>query len=366
MPGKKTRFEAWFLWILILLAMTAFAVIFLWLDSGMIKIGWAKGSFPLDSTSTQLYNKENSGSFNLKNLSLLPLLVKRPISFLSGLSASTELLSETPLMVVVENHSAARPQQKGIAEADIVYETVAEGGITRFLLVFGKKADIEVGPVRSARPYFVDWAEEYGGAFVHVGGSEEALEKLGKSTRLMNLDEQLDNEVIQRNKTYAAPHNAFTNLQRILNQLTELGWRSPLAMERFIFQKSPESKELQVKTITFDFSTAPYKVEYTYDPPTNTYERSVWGIKEKTLHPANIVVQFTRQQVVDEQLHVAIKTHGSGKALVFRNGEVLVGTWEKGDTGFTQFFDHNHNPVSLNPGQTWIEVVSDAMGVNYF
>ena len=108
-------------------------------------------------------------------------------------------------MVVIENSKASRPQS-GLNDADIVYETMAEGGISRFIALFQKNDAKVIGPVRSLRPYFIDISEEYNLPFAHCGGSDEALACV-KSENLMSMDEMANSSSYWRDSVRKAPHN---------------------------------------------------------------------------------------------------------------------------------------------------------------
>jgi len=279
------------------------------------------------------------------------------------------------MAVIVENYTPIRHMQKGLEEAAMVYEAPAEGGITRFLAVYDGSPVTVIGPVRSARPYFITWASELRAGFVHVGGSPDALNSLSGNFRLFNIDEFSDTKTIWRNYDYSAPHNAFTSTVNILKRLNSEKYRHPISGKRFPF-KEPDASPGDIKNISIDFSIDPYKVKYVYNPETNTYDRYNGGKRHFEISPANIVVQFVETKVLDAAGRLYLQTHGSGKALVFRDGKVIEGTWEKDASinsedqdmseSWTKFFDTDGNEIKLNKGQTWIEVVPDDRPVNYF
>ncbi len=303
------------------------------------------------------------------------LLSETHASYLNGSPIAKIAGTEQPIAVVVENYTPIRDEQSGLDKASIVYETLAEGGITRLLAIFDGVPVDRIGPVRSARPYFVDWASEYRAALAHVGGSSEALGDLKASSLIYNLDEFSDSTSIWRDNTYLAPHNAFTSTEKILKRLEKENYSHPLTKARFPF-KDNDAQSGSISTITIDFSFTPYAVKYVYDPTAHLYSRFNGGKAHHDLKPANVLVQFVDMEVLDDAGRLRLQTQGKGKAIVFRDGQAIEGTWEKDPSinsenpqapqAFTKFLDKNGKEIPLNRGQTWIEVVPNGRLVNYF
>ncbi len=302
------------------------------------------------------------------------LLIKTEASYLSGEALEQNISRNQPIAIVVENYTPIRHQQTGLEDAAIVYEAPAEGGITRFLAIYDGRPVESIGPVRSARPYFITWASEVRGAFTHVGGSPDALNNLKKNFRVFNIDEFSDYITIWRNNKYLAPHNAFTSIGKIAERLSKAKYHHPLKSPRFIFKDDGAPGD--IRTITLDFSITPYGVKYVYDSADNKYTRYNGGKLHHDIKPTNILVQFVDTEVLDSVGRLRIQTHGTGNALVFRDGKVIEGTWEKDASinsedqdiseSWTKFFDKEGNEIELNRGQVWIEVVPNDRSVNYF
>ena len=366
---KKIRFESWFLAVLVLIAVVSFILIqyvFGELWSSIQKVRYDVR--PLDEKV--IYK---SAPYDLKKDFLL--LFKPQPSNLNGVPIRQNVSKGQAMAVVIENYTPIRSQQIGLEGAAIVYESPTEGGITRFLTLYdGKPVDL-IGPVRSARPYFISWASEYRAGFVHVGGSPAAINNLKSNFRIFNIDEFADSKTVWRDYKYLAPHNAFTSTNKILKRLNKEKYYHPLQTPRFPF-KDPDEVSGDIKVITIDFSISPYEVKYEYDPDTHRYTRYNGGELHHNIEPSNIIVQFVDTQVLDDIGRLRIQTNGTGKALVFRDGKVIEGTWEKDasinspdqpmDQSFTKFFDKNGNEIELNRGQIWIEIVPNGRAVNYF
>lgn len=305
----------------------------------------------------------------------LALLSKNRTSHLNGAKTAAIAGTEQPIAVVVENYTPIRGQQAGLEGASLIYETLAEGGITRLLALFDGAPVDRIGPVRSARPYFVTWASEYRAAFTHVGGSNEALGGLKNNFRIFNIDEFSDFITIWRDRQYLAPHNAYTSTEKIHQRLKKADYSEPLTSPRFPFKEN-DATSGTINTVTIDFSLTPYAVKYVYDPATHLYSRFNGGKSHHDLKPANVLVQFVDMEVLDDVGRLRLQTHGTGKSIVFRDGQAIEGTWEKdssinsddqpASSSWTKFFDKEGKEISLNRGQTWIEVVPNGRTVNYF
>ena len=346
---KNIRFEIKFLPVLAVLGFTAF--------------------FGVSVLTSPLYppsSSPNSGSgTRTQKPGLLQVVPDAPKSALTGTNLTGGLQVDQPIGVMIENYTPIRNTQKGVEDAAIVYESLTEGGITRLLCIFSGEPVDSIGPVRSARPYFIDWAGEYKAAYTHVGGSFAALENLKTNPFLLNLDEFSDESVIWRSSLYLAPHNAFTSVSNVLRAMKEKGFFKPLESPRFIFKK-PAPATPVVKLINIPFSIDPYEVKWVYLPGENSYARYNGGKPHGRIKAANILVQFTEQETLDDIGRLRIQTLGTGRALIFNDGKAIKGTWEKEDAqSFTRFFDEGGQEVPLNPGQTWVEVVPSGLPITY-
>lgn len=271
----------------------------------------------------------------------------------------------------LDNLSVARPQA-GIAKAALVFEAPVEGGITRFLAVFpaGEKVD-RIGPVRSARPYFLDWASEFDAMFVHVGGSPEALEKL-RDYDMRDLNEFFAGAYFWRDSSRSAPHNAYTSMAR-LEEADKKRFADRKAPEiagwRFK-EDAPEKDRPAEARLSIAYGDPKMDVEWTYDAAQNAYRRSQGGRTKDADGSAvlakNIVVQFTQVSVIDDVGRRRIATTGDGEALIALDGITVHGTWRKdGRTSRTRYYDASGNQIRFNAGQTWVEVVQTGTKVEF-
>jgi hypothetical protein len=365
----RLRFKPWFFCLLVLIVVITFLI-----------IEWIVGSV-VSSVEKKYYEVtplDEKMVYDTTHRDIkqdFPLLLTGQPSNLNGSDIKQNISMGQVAAVVIENYSLIRQLQKGLEDAAIVYEAPAEGGITRFLAIYdGDPVDV-IGPVRSARPYFITWASEYMAGLAHVGGSYDALENLKTNFRLFNIDEFSDSSTIWRNNDYSAPHNAFTSTGNILQRLNKENYHHPLTEKRFQF-KNPDTTSGDINTIDINFSIDPYAVKYVYDPSTKTYTRYNGGALHHDIKPADVLVQFVDTQVLDDAGRLRIQTNGTGKALVFRDGKVIEGTWAKDSSinspdqdmsqSWTKFFDAQGKEIQLNKGQIWIEVVPKGNAVNYF
>lgn len=149
-------------------------------------------------------------------------VVPKAKSPLTGMDMNAQFKNQRPLAVMVENEYNARPQS-GLDKAGVVYEVLAEGGITRFLAIYLGETVDEIGPVRSARPYFLDYTMEYDGIYIHYGASPQGYTDL-KKLKIDAINGMYDDVTFWRDKSRKEPHNAYTNTEKIITTSKEHGF----------------------------------------------------------------------------------------------------------------------------------------------
>jgi hypothetical protein len=268
--------------------------------------------------------------------------------------------------VMIENHTASRPVS-GINQASLVYEVVVEEPITRFLAVFYANDEInKIGPVRSARPFFVDWAKEFNGPYAHVGGSDAALDLLKKSYDF-DLNEFSNGKYFWRSWNRLMPHNVYTSNELIAKAVSEKKWQIKNDFNPWMFiPENPANQEtIETPIINVDFGANEYSVEWKYDSKEKKYVRYQGGYVYQDSDAAevtakNIVLMFTDEKIIDSYGRKKIKTIGSGKAIVYRGKEKIEAEWRRLSlTERTRFFDANGQEIAFYPGNTWIEVLEN-------
>ncbi|GAC1498374.1 MAG: DUF3048 domain-containing protein [Candidatus Saccharimonadales bacterium] len=288
-------------------------------------------------------------------------------SSLSGLPVDPSINAKPVTAVMIENSLDARPQS-GLSQASVVFEAIAEGGITRFLTLFQDTSPDNIGPIRSARPYYVQWALGFDAAYAHVGGSPEALSDI-KNWGVKDLDQFANSGSYHRVSSRAAPHNVYTAVAT-LNQLEASKGYNTSTFSGFTRKLAAPSSAPTAKMIDFAISSPLYNVHYDYVAATNSYNRSEGGAAHTD---ANGSTQISPKVVVGlvmpygleaDDHHSQYGTIGSGPAYIFQDGLVTVGQWAKTSekSQFT-FTDSAGQPLGLNPGQTWLTALASTTNI---
>lgn len=302
-----------------------------------------------------------------------------------------------PLNVMIENHEDARPQS-GLSSADVVYEAVAEGGITRFMAVFYCQDGGQVGPVRSARTYFMDFASEYGNSplYVHVGGANAD----GPANALGQINDYGwagKNDINQFSvgfptfwrdyerlgHTVATEHTMYSTTEKLWKVATDRGltnvddkgvsWDKGFIPWKFKDEANTSSRGTKAPSYDFWKGYTAYAVKWIYDPASNTYKRTNGGAphldkdNNQQIAVKNVVVVFMKEtNLNDEEHHNLYGTKGSGKTVFFMDGQAITGTWTKDSrTARTVFKDANGKQIAFNRGEIWISVLPAGNDVSY-
>lgn len=326
-----------------------------------------------------------------------------------------------PIAAMIENHVEARPQS-GLSSADIVYESVAEGGITRFLSIFYcgvSGSDVKIAPIRSARIYFVNLAAGYGKnpIFLHQGGANNfcsdcpggvkpygqvaskvdayaALDKLGWRNGEFGNDFDggfnIGFPIVARdqyrlgNEPSAWEHSVVADIDEVYKEASKRGfgfkdennnpWNQEFRMWKF--DNGNPNPNPSVPNISFQFwdNQPDYNVEWRYDSNTNSYKRfnggkihTDWNFDKPQITASDVVIMFVKESgPVDEEKHMYYEVIGEGDALIFKNGTVVEGTWKK-DTQLDRevFYDKNGAEITFTRGPIWIELVPAGNKINY-
>lgn len=324
-----------------------------------------------------------------------------------------------PLEVMIENHSDTRPQS-GLQNADIVYEAVAEGGITRFMGVFycnavkGAGVKYDVGPVRSARTYFLDIASEYSDypLYSHVGGANcsaavpggpcttnkkaQAIEQIAQygwndkgtwgdlsqfalSYKVCRREPERTGQTRDTEHTMYCSTSEMWNIaaSRGLTNLTEIkntSWDKNYRPWMFK-QKDAPSSTVATNFITFDFwpGYKEYSVTWEYDKANNRYIRHNGGTKQidfntqEALFTKNLIIQFAKEsRSVDEHGHILYEVIASGKGMLYQNGDKQEITWSKANRlSRTIYKDSAGKEINFVPGMVWVEILPVGNTISY-
>jgi len=275
--------------------------------------------------------------------------------------------------VMVENHVDAQPLS-GIAKASLVYEAPVEGSIPRLMAIFPSFQEAEkVGPVRSARPYYLDWLLEYPSTmYMHVGGSPEALAKIQKES-IFDMNEFSRGWYYWRATDRFAPHNAYTS-SNLWNAALEryADVDAPHEFESWHFSDDIDMCETDCdQTISLSYGGGGYKPSWKYNGETGVYDRYEFRRVDadqdgEEIHADTVIVQLVTARVVDDVGRLNIDTIGSGKAVIFQGGQAIEGTWEKEELRErTKWLDDTGEQISFHPGKIWVQVVSQFNSVEW-
>lgn len=324
-------------------------------------------------------------------------------STMTGLEISDASLNTSPTFCVQipNGNDGARPQA-GLTEAAYVFEAIAESGITRFAAVFQNPTSSAIGPIRSLRPYYLDWDTPFDCTVVHAGGSDEAIAAISHGGQ-RNLDES--NTYMWRefntNRTwnnlftsaadlqnFNRDHNYNTSEPKVLPRLTP----DEVAQIQRLTSECSEGEACNpnyISNIAINFSASrTYNTVYTYNPDTNNYSRAYAngdphlsyncpaGLERpntKTacgepvqVTPSVVIAMIVSQSTMSDNYHQAIATIDSGNAVIFQNGTATEATWHKSSQASQLIFrDSSGNELKFTPGQIWIAAVPQYGSIEY-
>jgi hypothetical protein len=261
--------------------------------------------------------------------------------------------------VMVEHHPAARPQA-GLSHARVVYEMPVEGQYTRFLAIFDAgDAVSRIGPVRSARPYAVSVAEEYGAIpYMHVGGSADALEQLTHST-LVDVNEFYAGELFWRDDSRYAPHNVYTGSE-MWSKVSSTAIRTGSG---WVFGNMPACIASCAEHVSFVYADT-FRPEWRFTSSTGRYMRFESGEphrdEERQIAADTVIVQFVSSTVLDSVGRLAIDTFGTGTAWILRDGYKIDVVWHRDSLSpRTRWQTVDGKDVQLKPGTIWVQMVNE-------
>lgn len=293
---------------------------------------------------------------------IVPEGIKSP---LSGLYGPEEKVNRRPIAIMFDNFKTAR-WQAGLSQAEIVYEILAEGKITRYMGLFLMNDPNLIGPVRSSRPYFITKALEYNAVYAHCGGSEQAYKDI-KNLGIANLDE-IRNSGFAFFRYYDTgkknEHTLYTTMEKLRDAQKKLNYKENVEYESFVF--SVENKDIEgnvAKELLIEYFSN-NTTKYIFDEENKVYKRYKDGeihIDEydgKVLTAKNIIIQKADTKVIDSYGRRNIDLMGEGEGIFITNGKSIEVTWKKESRkDKTRFYDKDNNEITLNSGITWVQVI---------
>ena len=281
--------------------------------------------------------------------------------------------------MLIDDNAVARPQS-GFNAASVVYQAPADGGEDRYMMVFQDGDTSSIGPVRSARIYFVQWGSELRAGIAHYGGDRRTRAALAQydTVRFTNIDALgAGGRAYHRISSRSAPHNGYTSTTALRAMLTKLGGPASVAPGDVV---APVRRTDGVRcTPATERITIPYRtgrIDYRFDPQLDLYRRSVGGTTQvdpadgKAVTTRNVVVLFmsykTDTRIEPGHSRPVVGNIGTGRALIFREGRLTQGTWSKADeTAPTHLLDAAGQEIPLVTGHTFFQIVPLGTNVRF-
>jgi len=298
-----------------------------------------------------------------------PALVQAP---LTGLLVSPPVAARHPIAVMIDDHRAARPQA-GFNASAVVWQAPAEGGIPRYMFILQDELPDLIGPVRSVRQYYIDWAAEWNAVLVHVGGEPGALATLrsqGDGRLVWDVEERLyEGTYLWRATDRAVPHNVYSDGDHLRQVAAVVGATDGPIRPAWTFGRDARLSARPIgTTLTIHY---PYEtITYRYDAASNRYlrfidtaiEPQVDAADGEVVAPSNVVILRIRFGPLNDgrpdKDRLEADDVGAGEAIISTGGRIIHGTWSKASvTGPTLLFDGTGSAVTLTAGQTYVQVI---------
>ncbi|NTW61608.1 DUF3048 domain-containing protein [Candidatus Saccharibacteria bacterium] len=286
---------------------------------------------------------------------------------LTGLEVASEAATTQAVTgVMIENSPDARPQS-GLKNSGVVFEAIAEGGITRFLVLYQQEKPQLIGPVRSVRLYDVEWLAAFNASLAHVGGSYYGLQEV-RNGQYRDIDQFFNSGSYWRSNDRYAPHNVYTSFARLDALNAAKGYTSS-SFTGFARTEGKASLKPDASTVNINISSSLFNSQYIYNAATNNYTRYQAGAphadrEDGAITPSVVIAMFVDEtSVFEDGWREQVTTIGNGRAVIFQNGVATESTWHKDSkTSQVYFTDVAGQTIQLVRGQTWIAAVPNGEG----
>lgn len=279
-----------------------------------------------------------------------------------------------PVAIMIDNDSDVARPQTGLEDAYLIYEIMVEGTSTRMMALFIDSDTTKVGPVRSSRHYFLDYALENDAIYAHCGYSPQAANDI-ISLGINNINEINSNngKNFFRNKSKKAPHNLYASLPELLSYAEKIGYRKETNKNK-VFSYRKTDDELvdgeSVNKIELEYSRD-YLVSYKYNAENGMYDRYINGEKHYSessgegLSVENILVYKLTNYSIDSVGRQNLENIGSGSGFYLSNGKSIPITWSKSSRGGqTVYKTNNGEELILNPGNTFVQIMPQGANIS--
>lgn len=295
--------------------------------------------------------------------------------------------NERPIAIMIDNN-VGNNNHIGLQDSYLNYEIIVEGGLTRIMAIFKDKSVSTIGPVRSSRHYFLDYALENDAIYTHYGWSTYAQSDIS-ALKVNNINGLTDETPFWRDKTIQAPHNVFTSISKIKSsaseknyKLTTNNWKNfnydPEEInlsEKFENNSSQESDTtsnisvLSATNISMNYSNSQIR-SYQYDSTNKYYLRFMNGASHndketgKTLHYKNIIIEKVYNHSIDSYGRQDLTTTGTGEGYFVTDGYAVPINWTKSSrSAKTKYTYKNGEEIELNDGNTFIQIIPTSSSI---
>ena len=276
-----------------------------------------------------------------------------------------------PIAVMIDNN-IGDDLQAGLQDSYLNYEIIVEGGLTRIMSLFNNTDNVLIGPVRSARNYFLDYAKESDAVYAHYGWSPNTPDDI-KTLNIDNINGMTSPGPFRRDTKLKAPHNVFTTLEYIKKYMDDNDFRSSSddwevlnvnsdSVDLDDFIKEAEYLQMAEK-VTINYSYYQNR-SYTYDSENKYYLRSMNGkahkdkSSEQQLHYKNVIIEYVKNNTIDDEGRQSLETTGEGTGYYMTNGYITNIKWKKDNrTSKTIYKYMDGTEVKINDGNTFINIV---------
>lgn len=269
-----------------------------------------------------------------------------------------------PIVVMINNFAAARPQS-GLTNADVIWEVLAEGGITRLIAVFQSTSAISdtIGPVRSIRPYLIDIGDSYGAVLAHAGASNDGYAVLQRQDKPY-LDEISNaGSYFWRSKERKAPHNLYSSLEKLREGAEKKKYSKDKQVPPYLFAEAGSTEVgVPASDITISFMLKKYNVGYKFDSGSGLYKRSIGDEphidlnNNEQLSGTNLVVLGANHKTLDNEGRLAVDLSTGGSAILFQKGKAIEAEWVRAPDGMIRIVK-NGQELPFVPGKTFFHIV---------
>lgn len=276
-----------------------------------------------------------------------------------------------PVAVMIDNETEAVLPQGGIGEAQIVYEFITEYGATRYMALFWDNLPDMVGPVRSSRHYFLDYVMDYDAIYAHIGWSDYAYRDLAifEIDNIDGVTKEAGGVYWDLTRDKNNYHDSYTSAERLNKFISNAGYETKITKPLPLTYNKDDldlSDGKEAKEVFIKYSTVS-SCGFYYDSKQKSYKRARLGDfhidrnTKETVQAKNIIIQFVKNESIagDKYGRQELYTTGSGNGYYITNGKSEEITWKKDDRNKQiKYFNSRGQKLTLNPGQTWIQIIS--------